>query len=324
MEVRLDGVRVVRGDRTVLDVPGLLIRSGRVTAILGPNGAGKTTLLRAIAVLDRPAAGSVSVGDAPAGTREAGERVAFAFQRAVFVAGTVEQNLLLGLRLRGIHREERPGRIEARAADLGIAHLLRRDVRRLSGGEAQRVNLARALVLGAPVVLLDEPLAGLDAPSRESLLQELPATLRSAGDTTVVLVTHDRDEAARLADDVVLLIDGQVHSGGTVDEVFSRPQDADSARFLGWTIVDVDGGVAGIAPGCLRASAGDVEFVMEVETVVPVGSRWEAAGRIAESPARVAGAGDPRPVPGPLVVSVGRDELVRFEVEGKVKIRNSV
>ncbi|MEX0782723.1 MAG: ABC transporter ATP-binding protein [Dehalococcoidia bacterium] len=316
MEIRLDGVRVERGARTVLDVPELVIRSGVVTAILGPNGAGKTTLLRAIAGLDRPAAGSILIGDRPV----ANGRVSFAFQRAVFVSGTVGQNLQLALRLRGIPSLERDRRVAATAEELGVGHLLGRDVRRLSGGEAQRVNLARALVLDDEVLLLDEPLAGLDAPSRESLLQELPATLRSRPRTTVALVTHDRDEAARLADDVVLLIDGRVHSAGSLQAVFSRPEDAESARFLGWTIVDWEGAVAGIAPGSLAVGTGEVEFSLEVEAIIPAGSRWEAVGRIGGSPARVGGDG-PRPQAGPLTVSARRPDLLRLD--GGVNVKNT-
>ncbi len=308
MDVRLDSIRVVRGGRTALDVPALVIRSGAVTAILGPNGAGKTTLLRAIAGLDRPATGTVSI-DGHSGRVD--QQVAFAFQAPVFVSGTVRHNLELALRLRRVPRAECSDRIAAALADLGVAHLAGRDVRRLSGGEAQRVNLARTLMLRAPVVLLDEPLAGLDAPSREALIGELPRALRAHPGATVVLVTHDRDEAGRLADDVILLLDGRVHASGSAASVFARPPDAESAQFLGWTVVEMAGGPAGIAPGGLAPGPGELEFTMEVEAVVAVGARWEAVGRVRGSPARVPGAG-PWPEGPSLLVSTKSADLVPF------------
>jgi hypothetical protein len=127
----------------------------------------------------------------------------------------------------------------------------------------------------------------------------------------VIVVTHDRDEAARLADDVVILIGGVVHSAGTVEDVFAHPRDAESARFLGWTILEVEGALAGIPPGALTPGPGELEFELAVNSVVPVGARWEAVGRIGGSPARVAGEGE-RPLVGRLVVSTRRDELVLF------------
>ncbi|MGH2609630.1 MAG: ATP-binding cassette domain-containing protein [Tepidiformaceae bacterium] len=320
MDVHFDNVRVVRGGRTALDVPGLLIRSGAVTAILGPNGAGKTTLLRAIAGLDRPVAGAVSIDGRSSQTRSlAAKQVAFAFQAPVFVSGTVGHNLELALRLRRVPRGDHRERIAGALAELAVPHLVDRDVRRLSGGEAQRVNLARTLMLRSPVVLLDEPLAGLDAPSREDLLRELPRALRSHPGATVVLVTHDRDEAARLADDIVLLLDGRVHASGTAASVFARPPDAESARFLGWTVLEVEGAPAAIAPGALAPGRGEVEFQLELEAVVPVGARWEAIGRIDGSPARVPGSGL-RPAGPLLTVCTRRQELVRFFEPGATNL----
>lgn len=320
MDVQFTGVRVDRGGRTALEVPSLVIRGGAVTAVLGPNGAGKTTLLRSIAGLDRTAAGEVCFDGVAGGGRGRGRnRVAFAFQAPVFVSGTVGENLELALRLRRVPASERRRRISGALDEMRVAHLLERDVRRLSGGEAQRVNLARTLMLEAPVVLLDEPLAGLDAPSREELLRELPRALRGHPGATVVLVTHERDEAARLADDVVLLLEGRVHASGLATAVFARPPDPESARFLGWTVLELDGETVGIAPGALRMGQGGVELEMEVEAVVPAGPKWEAIGRIHGSPARVAGSGA-WPGGEHLAVSAGRDDLVRFGRPESVKI----
>jgi ABC-type sugar transport system ATPase subunit len=286
MEVRLEDVRVERGGRLVLDVPALSIASGRVTALLGPNGAGKTTLLRTIIALERPVSGTVSIGGRVSSPdRETRELVAYAFQSAVFLSGSVARNLDLALRLRRVPREERDRRIRETAGALGVGHLLPRDASKISGGEAQRVNLARALSLRAPALLLDEPLAGLDEPSRESLIGELRGLLTVSG-ATVVLVTHDREEAARLADHVVVLVGGRVHASGPVSEVYGRPPDADTARFLGWTLVERDATVEGIAPGALRTGQGECCFPLDVERAAKVGSRWELTGRIGATLAR--------------------------------------
>jgi ABC-type sugar transport system ATPase subunit len=282
MEVRVEGLRFRRGPRTVLDVPALVCGDGRTTALVGPNGAGKTTLLRLIAALERPLAGQVFVGGRRATTGTVRTSVAYAFQHAVFVSGTVAQNLALALRLRGVAHQERDLRIAEATEALGIAALRDRDALRLSGGEAQRANLARALCLRAPVTLLDEPLTGLDGPARRQLLHDLPAMLRRFA-TTTVIVTHDRDEALRLADDLVVLIDGRVRAAGPRPKVFGDPPDAETAAFLGFTLIPADGGTIAIAPRGLRVGAGDFSFEMEVEEVLDFGVRREAWGTIGEA-----------------------------------------
>ncbi|MBI2767503.1 MAG: ABC transporter ATP-binding protein [Chloroflexi bacterium] len=280
MDVALRDVHFKRGGRFVLDVPELRFASGRTTALLGPNGSGKSSLLRLVAALDRPGVGAVTIG----GERiEAGrpirERVAVALQQAVFVAGSVRSNLDLGLRLRGVAGHERARRIGEVAGACGIAHLLGRNAALLSGGERQRANLARALCLRAPVTLLDEPLSGLDGPAREQLLDDLPGLLRAFAATTIV-VTHDRREALRLGDDVVVLMAGRVRAAGPRAAVFGQPPDAETAAFLGYTLLQGEGGTLAVAPGALTAGPGEVCFGMSVDEVVDLGVGREARGTI--------------------------------------------
>lgn len=310
MEVRLEQVRFSRGRRVVLAVDDLLIRGGATTALVGPNGSGKSTLLRLIAGLERPAQGHVAIDGAQVRPgRFVREHVAFAFQSAAFIAGSVRANLELGLRLRGVREPERSRRVRDVAHALGVGNLLERDARRLSGGEAQRVNVARALCLRAPVTLLDEPLAGLDAPSRRQLLHDLPRTLRAFASTAIV-VTHDRDEALRLAPDIVVLIDGQVRAAGPRETVFARPPDAATASFLGYTLLEESGDLMAIAPRGLRPGPGDYTFAMTVSDVLDFGLRREAWGTIAGTPVSLM-LGEARAEAGETIVVSAAASMVR-------------
>jgi ABC-type sugar transport system ATPase subunit len=312
MEVALEGVRLERGGRPVLAVDALTIESGRAVAVLGPNGSGKTTLLRAIAGLDRPVAGAILVGGIPAHERQrTAERVAFAFQDLVFLHRSVRANLDLALDLRGVPGSERERRIAAVAGTCGVDHLLDRRAPHLSGGEARRVNLARALAQRAGVTLLDEPLAGVDRQMRETLLRDLPAMLDAFATTTVV-VTHDRDEAFRMADAVVIVADGRVRAAGPKRNIFEHPPDAASALVLGYAVFEDDGQVVAIAPESLRPGQGQRTFAARVRGVVDLGTHTEALCEIGGEtiPVRIA-PGCPLPAPGE-VMTVSSDRVIIF------------
>ena len=295
MEVRIEGLRFERDDRVVLDIPALQLRGDRTTAVLGPNGAGKTTLLRLIAALERPREGRILAAGIPV-RRGAGMRslVAYVFQEHVFLRQSVRENLELGLRLRGLRRSERTERLEKAAHLLGIAHLLERRADRLSGGEGRRVGLARALCLEAPLVLLDEPLAGLDPATYARLLDELPLVLQAFRATTV-LVTHDRHEALRLGEDLVVLVEGRVHAAGAKRDVVANPLEAAVAEVMGYTILPADRRRVAIRPGGLKLGPGSLEFSMLVEQLLDLVDRREIVGWIGAARVHVAA-----PSQGPL------------------------
>lgn len=230
-------LRVVYGRRAVLDVPQVEVREGEVLALIGPNGAGKSTLLRVLGLLEAPTAGTVFYrGQAisPAGRKGLTIRRRFAsvFQEPLLCDTTVRANAGLGLGLRGRLKTEIAAITQTWLERLGIAHLAGRKVRTLSGGEAQRTSLARAFAIGPEVLLLDEPFAALDPPTRSEFLTLLQELLRAANCTTM-FVTHDREEALRLGDRIAVIIDGRVHQVGRPAEVFGRPVSEDVARFVG-------------------------------------------------------------------------------------------
>lgn len=316
-EISCEALRFDRGRQRVLDVPALRFAPGAVTALVGPNGAGKTTLLRLVAALEKPTAGRVLLRGEPVTRKRAQREVAYGFQSPVFVSGTVRANVELALQLRGFAREERQVRIEEAARACGIGALLDRDVRRLSGGEAQRANLARALALRAPVTLLDEPLSGLDGPARRQLLHELPGLLREFAGTTI-LVTHDRDEALRLAEELVVLIDGRVHATGNRAQVFAAPPDAATARFLGFTLIPSEGALIAVAPHALRPGepgGADIGFEMDVAEVLDLGVRREAWGQINGADVSVPLPPELPTAPGRLRVSAPKGAVTHFTGE---------
>ncbi len=230
----LRDVIVERGLLRILDVPAFDLFPGEVLAVVGPNGAGKSTLIQVMALLERPSHGHVLFDGRPVtGTLLAyRRRMAVAFQDPLLLDTTVEGNVRSGLRLRGVPRREQKRRVDEWLERFRILHLVHRSVRNLSGGEAQRVSLARALALEPEVLLLDEPFAALDLLARESLMDDLEAILVS-GQVTTVFVTHDRAEALRLGDRLAVMIRGRVRQGGTPSQIFSAPVDPEVAAFVG-------------------------------------------------------------------------------------------
>ena len=199
--VSFDGVEV-------LDGVSLSMASGEIAAVLGPSGSGKSTLLRAIAGIIRPDRGSVlidggDVTDVPTHVR----RVGMVFQdNQLFPHRSVADNVAFGLKMVGMDRATRRRQAHDWLERVGLGGLGGRSVGDLSGGEAKRVALARTLAPAPAVVLLDEPLTGLDRELHDRLAGDLAHILRSTG-TTAVLVTHDRDEAAAVADRTLELAD---------------------------------------------------------------------------------------------------------------------
>jgi tungstate transport system ATP-binding protein len=216
---------VLRGGRQRAYVPRLDVRAGEVLAVMGPNGAGKSSLLLALALLIPSSWASYRF----LGTEVEGKRLlrfrramAVVFQDPLLLDTTVSQNVVMGLLMRGTPREEAQEKAQIWLERLGVAHLGSQRARTLSGGEAQRVSLARALTLEPAVLLMDEPFASLDVVSRMSLMKEIRPLLQKTS-TSAVFVTHDFTEAAMVADRVMVMESGKVVQEGTPRQVLAAP-----------------------------------------------------------------------------------------------------
>lgn len=233
LEIR--NLQVKRNKCTVLEVNHLSIEKGTVLAVVGPNGAGKSTLLLTQARLIRPNRGEILFNGQPI-QHEPGtvyrRRLALVMQDPLLFDMSVYDNVASGLRFRGLPNHEIELRVQDWLERLGISHLKQRRATQLSGGEAQRVSLARAMVLQPELLLLDEPFTSLDPPTRTQLIEDLGNLLRQQHITTI-FVTHDLVESIRLADAIAILLNGRLRQYGTPAEIANAPLDEDITNFLG-------------------------------------------------------------------------------------------
>ncbi|MBU2532002.1 MAG: ABC transporter ATP-binding protein [Alphaproteobacteria bacterium] len=216
-----------------LDVP-----AGSFTTLLGPSGCGKTTLLRAVAGITDPSSGEIYLGDRRI-DRVMPEKRNFGlvFQTyALFPHMSVEKNIGFGLEMRRVAKPDAQRRVQAALELVGLGHLAKRLPRQLSGGQQQRVALARAIVIEPDVLLFDEPLSNLDAKLRDGLREDLRELQRQFGITSIY-VTHDQSEAMALADEIVVMKDGEIVERGTPVDLYRRPAYRFTAEFLGLTNV---------------------------------------------------------------------------------------
>lgn len=222
------------GTRRVLDIDVLNIREGETLAVVGPSGSGKSTLLRLLNFLEAPTNGELifhgvkfSYGrEMPLDLRR---RVTTVFQRPIVLDGNVRSNVTYGLRLRGLSDSQEL--VYAVLEEVGLENLANMNARTLSGGEIQRVALARSMILKPDVLLLDEPTANLD-PYNVGLIERIITGLRRELQTTIVMVTHNVFQAQRLADRVIFILEGKIIEVAEVDRFFHSPSDARTAAFI--------------------------------------------------------------------------------------------
>ncbi|WP_460688614.1 ABC transporter ATP-binding protein [Nesterenkonia suensis] len=235
MAALFDGVTQQFGDFTAVDDITLSIPAGKLTTLLGPSGCGKTTSLRMLAGYSRPSRGRLFI-DGEDATHVPPERrgLGMVFQSyALFPHMSVADNVAYGLKLRRMSREERRRRAAESLEMVGLDHLAEQKPRKLSGGQQQRVALARAIAIRPKLLLLDEPLSNLDARLRVQMRSEI-RRIQSETGLSVVLVTHDQDEALEMSDEMVLMRDGRIMQQGDPAHVFGSPASQFVAEFLGY------------------------------------------------------------------------------------------
>ncbi len=259
-------LEVKRGGITLLSIHSLRIEEGEVLSLIGPNGAGKTTLLQTLSHLLKPFDGEIFFRGEKVDSNHSvfryRRKLAMVFQEPLLFNTTVYDNVASGLRIRGMKRGEIRKIVTEHLDRFGIGHLGSRSARTLSGGEAQRTSLARAFAIQPEVLLLDEPFASLDPPSRESLLEDLGRNLRQTK-TAALFATHDRMEALRLSDRIAVMNGGRIHQIGPPGEVMNRPVDEFVASFVGVETI-LTGKVA-------KRSAGTFAVTVAGEEVEAVG-----------------------------------------------------
>jgi tungstate transport system ATP-binding protein len=220
------GLHLARGGRPILDGVDIRFLPHGITALLGPNGAGKSMLLRVLAALVPPDVGEVTWGG-HAPRREVRPRLGFVFQKPVLLRRAALANVAYALRAAGVTRHESAVRARNALAHAGLAHLEHTPARLLSGGEQQRLAIARALATEPELVFLDEPTANLD-PAATARIEALIGDMAANG-RKVVLVTHDVAQARRLADEVIFLHHGRIEAQARAPEFFAAPA-GDAAR----------------------------------------------------------------------------------------------
>jgi tungstate transport system ATP-binding protein len=241
--LQVNGLQIRRGGVQVLDLPVFSICAEEKVAIIGPNGAGKSSLLLGLACLIERECGTITYQGqeiTPRDETRFRRQIAMLFQEPLLFDTTVLDNVAEGLRIRGA------GRAEAREAAMEslelfrISHLADRSAHKLSGGEAQRVSLARAFAVKPKLILMDEPFSSLDLPTRIVLAEDLGRILHESG-TAAIIATHDRIEALRVVDRLVVMDRGIVVQEGTPHEVIANPVNSFVAAFKRSTSVTAAG-----------------------------------------------------------------------------------
>jgi tungstate transport system ATP-binding protein len=232
--IQIRNLLIQRNGRDALHIDALDIQRGETLTVVGPNGAGKSTLLLALARLLEPSQGEIIYHGTPLRQLDELEyrrKISVVFQSPLLMDMTVEQNVALGLKFRGMPREEMREQAQQWMKQLGVETLSSRRAGQLSGGEAQRVSLARAFVLEPELLLLDEPFSALDPPTRSKLLEDLAALLKEH-QRTAVFVTHNLNEAAKLSHRIAVIVSGVLRQVGTARQIKSQPADETVAAFL--------------------------------------------------------------------------------------------
>jgi tungstate transport system ATP-binding protein len=230
MRLRLENIeKSYSAVKALVDI-NLEVAGGKIIAVLGINGAGKTTLLRLLAGLERPDKGSMLFNSRRTNEKELRQIASLVFQRTAMFSRSVYDNLAYGLKIRGKKDGEIREEIARALQAVGLRNFEKRKAKKTSGGEQQRIALARAFLLNPKILLLDEPTANLDTNS--ATIIEKAITAKTKEDGIVILSTHNLSQAKRLADEVVHIYKGKIVEVGSSQDFFDNPSDELSRRFV--------------------------------------------------------------------------------------------
>ncbi len=238
---KLTNVTVEFNKQTVVDITELYFTAGRIHALIGPSGAGKSTLLRVLNLLQKPARGQIVYFGQPLQFHGANKlsmqrTMAMVFQKPAMFSGSVYYNAALGLKLRRVSPAEIRTRVEETLDMVGLLDLAKRSALTLSGGEAQRTALARALVVKPKILLLDEPTANLD-PANVAIFEDIINRVHQKTGTTIIIVTHNLHQAKRLSGETVFINKGKIIEAGATNELFENPQVRETKLFISGEMV---------------------------------------------------------------------------------------
>lgn len=232
--IRLENIQYTKKDRTILSVPSLSITQGEILGMMGPNGAGKSTLIKILSCLQAPTAGKLYYKNAELPVSriplEQRRKWAVVLQQTLIFDTTVFHNVAAGLKIRKVPRSQIKQKVDFWLEQFGISHLAKKNAHQLSGGEAQRVNLARALILDPEVLYLDEPFTALDYPTKVKLLKDFKAIIKQTK-TTTIFVSHDVTEIQFMSDRLAILMGGNIVQIGSTANILNSPNQY-SAPFI--------------------------------------------------------------------------------------------
>lgn len=232
--ITLEDIQYRVGNKTILTIPHFTVESGEFLGIMGPNGAGKSTLLKIASLLEKQSGGrilyrgeAIPSGGAPLELRR---KFSIALQQSLLLDTTVFQNIAVGLKLRHVPKKVIKEKVNIWMENFQISHLAKKNAHHLSGGEAQRVNLARAMIIEPEILFLDEPFSALDFPTRIKLMEDFKEIIGRTG-TTAVFVSHDLIEVTYLTERLAIIVGGNLKQIGPTQEVLEQPNAA-TASFL--------------------------------------------------------------------------------------------
>lgn len=231
---RVENVCMAFGKKEVLKNINLTIERGEIFAIIGPSGAGKTTLLRILNLFEKPPCGTMSFNGIPLDAGKTGSlrrRMSLLFQAPAVFNSSVFDNVAYGLKVRGFDKKAIEKKVNEALDTVGLPGMAKEKARTLSGGEAQRMAFARAIVYDPDILLLDEPTSNLD-PANVAKIEEIIKRIRDERGTTILIATHNIPQVRRIADRVGVLLNGELIEVNSNEGIFTAPEDERSAAFI--------------------------------------------------------------------------------------------